>query len=391
MLGKGGPTREMTTRYTSFVSHTEAGSETEPGSIADHLGDLISAHAPDGTYRYASPASRELLGYDPSELVGSAPYEYLHPNDIERIAVAHESALGSAPYTVTYRMRRRSGEYIWIETTTRIVKDEQTGDVAELICSSRPIEGRSTIEEITNEEHTAWLHRIQDVLATESLEVVFQSIHELDTGRVVACEALSRFPGDPALTPDLWFGEAWEVGLGVPLELLAVRKAAEALSRLPESVGLSVNVSPPAVSAEGFLPIFADSVGRVTVELTEHLQIQDYRGFVAALGPMRRAGGQIAIDDFGAGYASLRHILMLRPEWMKLDISLTERIDENPLAHAMAAALASFAQDVGLQVIAEGIETEEELETLADIGFRYGQGFYFGVPGPLEEILGQLN
>ncbi len=106
---------------------------------------------------------------------------------------------------------------------------------------------------------------------------------------------------------------------------------------------------------------------------------------------MRQAGGQVAIDDFGAGYASLRHILRLRPEWIKLDISLTERIDENPMAHAMAAALASFAKDVGLQVVAEGIETEEELEALTDVGFRYGQGFYFGVPAPLDETLAQLS
>jgi EAL domain-containing protein (putative c-di-GMP-specific phosphodiesterase class I) len=286
-------------------------------------------------------------------------------------------------------MRRKSGEWIWVETTTRVMLDEDQEPI-EILCSTRAIESRQTIERITSDEHSHWLERIREVLRDESIDTVFQPVFDLESGRAVALEALSRFPGDSSLTPDRWFGHAWEVGLGVPLELLAVRRAARALPRLPAGIGLSVNVSPPTVSSDAFLSSFP-SAERITVELTEHLQIQDYRSFAAALDPMRTAGGQVAIDDFGAGYASLRHILSLRPEWIKLDISLTERIDENPVAHAMASALASFAKEVGLDVVAEGIETEEELEALSDVGFRYGQGFYFGVPAPLDEVLAQID
>jgi EAL domain-containing protein (putative c-di-GMP-specific phosphodiesterase class I) len=244
------------------------------------------------------------------------------------------------------------------------------------------------VRELVNE---AWLPRIQDVLEREAIEIVFQPVVELASRRPVAYEALSRFPGDPSLTPDRWFSEAWEIGLGLPLELLAVRKAAAALERIPQEAGLNLNASPPVVSDESFLAAFGGTAERVTVELTEHLQIEDYRSFVAALRPMRQAGGQIAIDDFGAGYASLRHMLRLRPEWLKLDITLTELIDENPVAHEMAAALASFASKVGLRVVAEGIETEEELEALTDLGFSYGQGFHFGVPGPLDAVLAEFS
>jgi PAS domain S-box-containing protein len=365
---------------------------TEPApatrEIAELLGDMISAHAPDGTYRYASAAAKELLGYEPSELVGTWAYDHMHPDDISKIALVHQSALAGAPYTVAYRLRRKSGEWIWVETATRVVIED--GETVEILCSTRPIESRQTIERITSEEHSRWADRIGDVLRAESIEMVFQPVLELETGKVCAVEALSRFPGDSSLTPDRWFSEAWEVGVGMPLELLAVRKAAEAIPRLPKDVGLSVNASPPAVASDAFLPCFG-SADRVTVELTEHLQIRDYRSFAEAIRPMREAGGQIAIDDFGAGYASLRHILRLRPEWIKLDISLTERIDENPLAHAMASALASFGKEVGLQLVAEGIETEEELDALKDVGFRYGQGFYFGVPAPLDEVLAQVG
>jgi PAS domain S-box-containing protein len=369
-----------------MTPHQQTAEQPAPASpeIADLLGDMISAHAPDATYRYASAAAKELLGYEPSELVGTGAFDHMHPDDLEKVALVHQSTLAGAPYTVAYRLRRKSGEWIWVETTTRVVMEE--GETVEILCSTRPIESRQTIEKITSDEHTRWTERIGDVLRDESIEMVFQPVLELETGKVRAVEALSRFPGDPSHTPDLWFSEAWEVGVGVPLELLAVRKAAEAIPRLPEDIGLSVNASPPTVATDAFRHCF-DSAERVTVELTEHLQISDYRTFVGSLRPMREAGGQIAIDDFGAGYASLRHILRLRPEWIKLDISLTERIDENPLAHAMASALASFAKEVGLNLIAEGIETEEELEALIDVGFHYGQGFYFGVPAPLDEVL----
>jgi len=384
----------MTFRQTTpFRSRARLAAEAEalPGSIADYLGDMISAHAPDGTYRYVSAASRELLGYEPDELVGTSAYDHFHPDDAAKVGVAHRSTLEGAPLTVSYRLRRKDNEYVWVETTTRVLKNAQTGAVSEIVCSTRPLGDRRAVEKLTSEEHRESLGRIQAVLDGEEINPVYQPIYDLETGRVIACEALSRFPGEPERGPDRWFAEAWDVGLGVPLELLAVRMAAEALSRLPDDVNLCINASPPTIFSGRFLECVGRDADRVTVELTEHLQVDDYEGFTAKLGPLREAGGKVAIDDFGAGYASLRHILKVRPEWIKLDISLTERIDANQVAHALATSLVSFADEVGVNVIAEGIETEDELEALLEIGFRFGQGFYFGVPAPLSDVLGQIS
>jgi PAS domain S-box-containing protein len=384
----------MTTQQT-----TPIGSEAPPGtalaglegSIADYLGDMVSAHAPDGTYRYVSAASKELLGFPPNELIGLSAYHLFHPDDAGKVAAAHRSALEGAPFTVAYRLRRKDHEYIWVETTTRVITDEDSGEVVEIVCSTRPVGDRRVVEKLSGDDHRRSLDRVQAVLDKELLYPVYQPILHLETGQVIAYEALSRFPAEPQRGPDRWFGEAWEVGLGIPLELMAVRIAARALPRLPDDVSLSVNASPPTVFSGRFVSCFGDSADRVTVELTEHLKVDDYEGFSAKLGPLREAGGRVAIDDFGAGYASLRHIIKVRPEWIKLDISLTERIDENPLVHALARSLVSFADEVGVRVIAEGIETEEELEALIDAGFRYGQGFYFGVPAPLDEALAQFS
>src|SRR5829696_3388227 len=263
------PFRSRTRLREEFEAHTD--------SIADHLGDMISAHTPDGTYKYASAATRDVIGYEPVELMGKWAYDYFHPEDISKVSLAHKSALDGAPYTIAYRIRSKSGEWVWVETTTRVILNDEKEPV-EILCSTRAIESRQTIEQITSEEHSEWLERIREVLRDESIETVFQPVLDLKTGEPIALEALSRFPGDPSLTPDRWFGEAWEVGLGVPLELLAVRRAARALPRLPEGTNLSVNASPPTVSSDAFLSSF-DSAQRITVELTEHLKIQDYRGF----------------------------------------------------------------------------------------------------------------
>jgi PAS domain S-box-containing protein len=378
---------------TPFGSHArlEAEARAFEGSIADYLGDMITAHAPDGTYRYVSAAAKDLLGYEPGDLIGASAYEHIHPDDLRKVEFAHRSALEGAPHTVAYRLRRRDSQYVWVETTTRVIADEDTGEVMEIVCSTRALEDRRAIDRLTSDEHLESLDRVQRVLDEEAIKPVYQPIFDLESERVIAYEALSRFPGDPARGPDRWFAEAWDVGLGLPLELMAVRIAARALPELPDDVCLSVNASPPTIFSGKFLASFGGSVDRVTVELTEHVHVDDYEGFTAKLTPLRASGGTVAIDDFGAGYASLRHILKVRPEWIKLDISLTERIDENPVAHALATALVSFADEVGVKVIAEGIETEEELDALLEIGFRFGQGFYFGVPSPLDEALAQVS
>ena len=357
-------------------------------SFADRLGDMISAHAPDGTYRYASAAARDLLGYEPEELVGTSAYDYFHPDDVPRVGVARRGALGGAAFRVIYRLRRKDSEYVWAETTSRIVSDPETDSVVEILGCTRLVEHRETAEAMDNEERDACTRRIESVLANEAIDPVFQPIIELDSGRTIAYEALSRFRDDQAHAPGRWFDDAWRVGLGIPLELLAARiAAAAALPRLPDKVGLSINASPPTVAARGFLQSFGNRSNRVAVEVTEHLRVDDYEDVRLNLSPLRAAGGQVAIDDFGAGYASLQHILEISPEWIKLDISLTQRIGRDPTAQALATALVTFAEKIGVGVVAEGIEAADDLAMLKGLGIRYGQGFHLGRPASLEEAL----
>ena len=111
--------------------------------------------------------------------------------------------------------------------------------------------------------------------------------------------------------------------------------------------------------------------------------MDDYEQLAASLANLRRMGVRVAIDDAGAGYASLRHTLLLSPDIVKVDISLTRSIDIDRGRRALASALISFADEMDMTIVAEGIETAEELRTLLDLGVRFGQGFFLAEPGPL--------
>jgi EAL domain-containing protein (putative c-di-GMP-specific phosphodiesterase class I) len=125
---------------------------------------------------------------------------------------------------------------------------------------------------------------------------------------------------------------------------------------------------------------------RVIVELTEHNAIDDYPGLVDSLGSLRHRGTRISIDDTGSGYSSLAHILKLAPDLIKLDRDLVSGIDVDPVRRALAASLVSFAAETGAQIVAEGVETEDELAVLRQLGLRYAQGYYLGRPARLEAL-----
>jgi PAS domain S-box-containing protein len=351
--------------------------------FADALGDMVSAHDPDGKYLYASGASKALLGYDPAELVGTWAYEYFHPHDASTVRDAHEAVLfDPAAQTTVYRVRRADGRYVWFETVSRAVRRQ--GPVVEILCSSRDVTRRE-VERVAQESGRDELRRqVQQVLDDRGIEPVFQPIMHLGTSQTVGFEALARFPLVIERPPNVWFEQAWEVGLGTDLELLAVERALEMFDQLPADAWLSVNASAETACSTRLLDVVrAVPANRLIVELTEHSQIVDYSTFNAHVAELRALGIRLAIDDAGAGFASLRHILDIHPDVIKLDMSLTRHIHRDPARHALAGALCGFAGSLEAIVIAEGIEEPEELDELIVLGITHGQGYLLGRPGHL--------
>jgi EAL domain-containing protein (putative c-di-GMP-specific phosphodiesterase class I)/DNA-binding NarL/FixJ family response regulator len=225
------------------------------------------------------------------------------------------------------------------------------------------------------------LARLQRIVTRREFEMYLQPIVRLDTGVVVAVEALARF--DDGVRPDLQFAEAATFGLGLHLQRATVEAAIEAAATLPPNVALSVNLSADVLQFEPTLPaIMAKAARPIIVEITEHERIDDYTAVREAfdrLGPNM----QLAVDDAGSGFASLRHILALRPSFVKLDIEWVRGIDRDPVKRALVSGLAYFARETGCELIAEGIETEEELQAVRELGIQLGQGYLLGRPQPL--------
>ena len=239
-------------------------------------------------------------------------------------------------------------------------------------------------ERIQREQH-GHLARIEQVLAHKSaLAMVFQPIVDLTDSSIVGVEALSRFAGKPLRSPDLWFEEAASVGLGPMLEMKAIAAALAQAAGLPEGAFLAVNVSPDLLLS-GKLDYLVDDpiCPRLVFELTEHVVVDDYGPIRSRIARFRNQGARIAIDDTGAGFSSMRHILLLQPEIIKLDQSLTHGVDHDPARRALASSLVSFAKDIGSDLIAEGVETADELQTLERLGAQWVQGFHIARPQPL--------
>ena len=225
--------------------------------------------------------------------------------------------------------------------------------------------------------------RVRRVLDSKGLAMAFQPIVDLIDGSVVGYEALARFALGPERPPDAWFAEAEAVGLGRELEAAALRSALAHLDRLPAETYLSLNASPLTAVSPFLKRLLADVGERIVVEITEHAPVADYDALREALGELRAQGVRVAIDDAGAGFASLTHILRLMPDLIKLDMVLTRGIDTDDTRRQLASALSSFASGIGAAIVAEGIETKAELDCLRELGVPYGQGFLLARPTSL--------
>jgi EAL domain-containing protein (putative c-di-GMP-specific phosphodiesterase class I) len=233
-------------------------------------------------------------------------------------------------------------------------------------------------------ERQAAVDRIRAVIAAGGPTMVFQPIVDLASREIVGAESLARFELEPRRTPDRWFAEAWEAGLGVELEIVAIKAALAQLPRIDGGAYLSVNVSPETLRAPAFLESLAAApAGRVVVEVTEHAAVEEYAPLVEAIGRLRGRGIRLAVDDVGAGYSGLSHILRIAPDLVKLDVTLTRGIHGDLAKQALASAAVVFASRVRVGIVAEGVETAQDAETLRVLGVRYGQGYLFARPGPL--------
>ncbi len=225
-------------------------------------------------------------------------------------------------------------------------------------------------------------HRIVKTIGEGLFHPVFQPIVDLQSRGIVGYEALTRF--DSGQRPDLCFADAWAVDMGPALELATLQAAVAAAHLLPAARWLSLNVSPRLLAdTDRLKAVLWPSDRPIVLEITEHEIIEDYAAVQSALrviGPDVR----LAVDDAGSGIANFTHIIELRPNLVKLDIGLVRGVNADLGRQALVVGMRHFAAEAGCRLLAEGVETEAEAETLLALGVDLGQGYEFGHPEPAE-------
>lgn len=236
--------------------------------------------------------------------------------------------------------------------------------------------------------------RLRSVLDAGLPIVVYQPVMEIASGRIVGAEALARFPWKPTRAPDQWFSEARSVSMGDELSEAAVKRALDdfAPARSGTDMVLGLNMPPSfilSVDLEKLLEGYP--LDRLTIEITEHDRIDDYDAVAVALSSLRAKGVRLAIDDMGAGFANMRHVVKLKPDAIKIDASLIGGVDADPMKQAWISGLVEFARKAGISLLAEGIETRAELDLMREMGVRYGQGYFLGRPMNVDKLVDEWS
>lgn len=542
-------------------------SEARYRLVAENMNDLVCLHDLDGRYLYVSPSCTSLLGYSHAEMLGRDAYEFFHPEDCDRIRQVHLEALEGKPTPITYRMRQRSGSYIWFETLTKPIIDS-AGRVIQLLTTSRDVTERIQIQDqlrhdalhdtLTGLPNRALLMKrlelainrakrhqqyrfailfldldrfkiindslghiagdqllifvaqklqsilratdlavrlggdefvmlLEDVQGTEeavrvakriftelqtppiiegrtvyttpSIGIVlgdknysqashilrnadiamyrakakgkaryeifdrqmhdralnrlnlendlrraleerefllyYQPIVALETKALVGFEALIRWQ-HPTLglrTPDEFIAIAQETGLITPISSWVLYTSCSQLASWQKSFSglsaLKVNINLSAQDLQR--PDLLDEIDRVlkltgldgrclTLEITEGMLIKDIESTLALLSQLKARGVRISIDDFGTGYSSLSYLHRLPANSLKVDRSFVNQLQAGERKERIVATIVALSHQLELDAIAEGIETQTQLERLQRLGYKFGQGYYFSKP-----------
>ncbi|MCW2278874.1 EAL domain-containing protein [Heliophilum fasciatum] len=248
-------------------------------------------------------------------------------------------------------------------------------------------------------EDAKWTRQVwelREAIKEERFSIHYQPLVDMASGKIMGYEALSRGPSESSLQWSQGLADlAEKSNLLFPLERLLRQKAVQGTVNWPKDVRLFVNISPQVIQDPDFTPEnllqLVHSVGRdpgqIVFEITERQSIDDFRSFDKKLERFRNVGFQVAVDDAGAGYSSLQSIAEIIPDYIKIDMSLIHHIDTSVIKQAMAEIFVSFAKRLGIQIIAEGIETEAELRWLHRLGVDIGQGYFLGRPSPEKKAL----
>ena len=221
--------------------------------------------------------------------------------------------------------------------------------------------------------------------AIDGLHMVFQPIVSWTQREVTAYEALVRTTEPSLARPDLLFSAAEKLDMIVPLGRKIRRSVAEAIARTPVATSVFVNIHGGELADDDLYSSLAPLsrlADQIVLEITERWSLDKFHDVRERIQALRELGFRIAVDDLGAGYAGLTSFARLRPEIVKLDMSLVRGVHDDPTRQHLIRSLNAVCRDLGIRVVAEGVETREERDVLIALGSDLLQGYLFGRPEP---------
>ena len=240
---------------------------------------------------------------------------------------------------------------------------------------------------------------LREALASDQFQLYFQPLVDLRTGRVTTCEALMRWkhPTRGMVPPAVFIPIAEETGLIITLGEWALQRACAEAANWPKSVKVAVNLSPVQFRDRGLALHVVSALAksglpaqRLELEVTERLLLEDSDGTLAAMEQLKNLGVSISLDDFGTGYSSLNYLRKFPFQKIKIDQSFIQGLGEERDAQAIIGAVAGLGASLDKTVVAEGIETEEQMRQVKAHGCHEGQGHLFGAPMSAETIQARL-
>jgi EAL domain-containing protein (putative c-di-GMP-specific phosphodiesterase class I) len=232
--------------------------------------------------------------------------------------------------------------------------------------------------------------RLKEILKSGAVSVVYQPVVDLRDRRVLGYEALTRVSAEAFSGPDHLFKVAHENDAVWRLEQLCRDRAIRGARGLPGDQLLFLNIEPDTVndpvlrseSTAGLLRASALKPTQIVLEMTEHSKVHDFQHFRQLLNYFQFQGFRLALDDVGSGYSGLQTIAEIKPDFIKIDMALIRELHLHPIKQDLTATIVRFSTQSGVMLIAEGVETIEELRCLQGLGVRFAQGYLFARPGP---------
>jgi PAS domain S-box-containing protein len=370
-------------------------------TVTDSMGEGLFTLDREGTLTYLNRAGAEMLGWGQDELVGQLVHDKTHRRSDGSPCPPAECPLVQAREQAHLvrlerdRLIRKDGSELPVEITS--APFETVDGVRGSVIVFSDITERLLEEQQMRAEMDALasVGRVRDALAEDRFVLYAQPIVDVQTGATVRHELLLRMidVDGSIVAPIAFLPAAEQYGLIVEIDRWVVRHAIELAA---QGHVVHLNLSARSISAEGMIDDFRSELERtgadpslIVVELTETALLEDEQGAALFIERIGALGCQLALDDFGTGYGGFRYLKSLPVDMLKIDIDFVRDLPRNAASQHVVKAVVNLARDFGQSTVAEGVEDDETMRMLGDLGVDYAQGYAIARPMPANEALGR--